>query len=34
MYASITPDDIQQTAIKYFVENQRTIVTLSQKEQQ
>src|SRR6185295_9667456 len=34
VYASITPDDIQQTARKYFVENQRTIVTLSQKEQQ
>jgi zinc protease len=34
MYASITPDDIQQMARKYFVENQRTIVTLSQKEQQ
>ena len=34
LYASITPDDIQQMAKKYFVENQRTTVTLSQIEQQ
>ena len=34
IYASITPDDVQQVARKYFVQNQRTIVSLSQKEQQ
>lgn len=32
VYASITPEDIQQMAGKYFVEKQRTIVTLSNKE--
>ena len=32
VYASITPEDIQQMAGKYFVEKQRTVVTLSNKE--
>ncbi|HEX5732769.1 MAG TPA: pitrilysin family protein [Blastocatellia bacterium] len=32
IYASITPEDIQQMAGKYFVEKQRTVVTLSNKE--
>jgi zinc protease len=31
-YASITPEDIQAMARKYFVEKHRTIVTLSHKE--
>jgi zinc protease len=34
LYASITPADIQEMAGKYFVTSHRTIVTLSQKEQQ
>ncbi|HXU39471.1 MAG TPA: pitrilysin family protein [Blastocatellia bacterium] len=32
LYASITPEDIQAMAQKYFVEKHRTIVTLSHKE--
>lgn len=32
VYASITPEDIQQMAGKYFVEKQRTVVTLANKE--
>lgn len=32
IYASITPDDLQTMAKKYFVEKHRTIVTLSHKE--
>jgi zinc protease len=32
IYASITPEDIQQMAGKYFVEKQRTVVTLANKE--
>jgi len=31
-YASITPEDIQAMAKKYFVKEHRTIVTLSHKE--
>jgi zinc protease len=34
VYNSITPEDIQQMAKKYFVENHRTVVTLSHKEKQ
>jgi zinc protease len=34
LYNSITPEDIQQMAKKYFVENHRTTVTLSHKEKQ
>jgi zinc protease len=34
IYTSITPEDIQQVAKKYFVEKRRTIVTLSHKEKQ
>lgn len=32
VYATITPEDIQEMAKKYFVESHRTIVTLSHKE--
>lgn len=32
LYASVTPEDIQAMAQKYFVEKHRTIVTLSHKE--
>jgi zinc protease len=32
VYASITPEDIQEMAKKYFVDTQRTTVTLSHKE--
>jgi len=32
VYASITPEDIQEMAKKYFVDTHRTIVTLSHKE--
>ncbi|HYP28915.1 MAG TPA: pitrilysin family protein [Blastocatellia bacterium] len=31
VYASITPEDIQEMAKKYFVQNQRTVVTLSHR---
>lgn len=34
VYGSITPEDIQEMAKKYFVVNHRTIVTLSHKENQ
>jgi zinc protease len=34
IYTSVTPEDIQQMAKKYFVEKHRTIVTLSHKEKQ
>ncbi len=32
VYASITPEDIQQMASRYFVEKHRTVVTLASKE--
>jgi zinc protease len=32
LYAAITPEDIQATAKKYFVDKHRTVVTLSSKE--
>ncbi len=34
LYASITPEDIQQMAKKYFVESKRTTVVLAHKEKQ
>ena len=34
LYASITPQDIQQMAKKYFVETRRTMVVLAHKEKQ
>jgi zinc protease len=34
VYASITPEDIQAMANKYFVDKHRTVVTLSHKERQ
>jgi zinc protease len=32
VYASITPEDIQQMAGRYFVDKHRTVVTLASKE--
>jgi zinc protease len=32
VYATVTPEDIQEMAKKYFVQDHRTIVTLSHKE--
>ncbi|MDX6498376.1 MAG: zinc protease [Blastocatellia bacterium] len=32
LYDTVTPEDIRQMAAKYFVDNRRTIVTLSSKE--
>ncbi|MCI0489113.1 MAG: insulinase family protein [Blastocatellia bacterium] len=34
VYSSLTPEDIQEMAKKYFVEKRRTIVTLSHEEKQ
>jgi zinc protease len=33
VYDSITPEDIRQTAAKYFVEKHRSIVTLTTKKE-